>query len=373
MKKALFISVILLSAVYLRAQAQDSLAVMRLEIETMKLEIERMKLDMASMNIEADAKAERTARLDRIVSKLPTISGFVNLRYQWNGQTEANSFDVRRARLDVKGDIGTKVGYRLQVEFAGTPRILDAYVTWKMCEWVGMQAGQFKVPFSLENPYSPVNLETMDNSLVIMALAGYADVANIAANGRDIGLGFNGNFLKRDGFSIINWALGVFDGAGINRVDNNKQKDFSGILTINPIKNLSLAAYHYNGWGFRELNGEIPAGNFRRIRSGGGVKYDDGRWLARSEYIWGKTGGLHSQGAYVVAGWFAVPQKVQIAAKYDYFQRDLTNSDTRWNYYTAGVTYVPIKYCKLQLNYSYRTSPGFDSYHYVGAQVFGIF
>ncbi len=347
MKKALCISAILLSALYTRAQAQDMAAA-----------------------TEPDQTAERVSKLEKIVSKLPSISGFVNLRYQYNGQTETNSFDVRRARLDVKGNIGSKVGYRLQVDFAGTPRILDAYVTWKICDYAGMQVGQFKVPFSLENPYSPTALETMDNSLVVTALAGYADVANISANGRDIGLGFNGNFLKRDGFSIINWSVGVFNGAGINRMDNNKQKDFSGILTINPIKNLSLAAYHYNGWGYRTVGDEGE--NFRRIRSGGGAKYDDGRWLARSEYIWGKTGGLHSQGAYAVLGYF-ICGKVQPVLKYDYWQRDITSNDTRWNYYTAGITYVPIKYCRVQFNYSYRTSPGNDSYHYAGAQVFGIF
>ncbi len=351
MKRALFISMILVSVLCVRAHAQDAVAV-----------------------TEPDKTAERVSKLEKIVSKLPSISGFVNLRYQYNGQTEANSFDVRRARLDVKGDIGSKVGYRLQVEFAGTPKILDAYVTWKICDYAGMQVGQFKTPFSLENPYSPTTLETMDNSLVITGLAGYADVSDIAANGRDIGLSFNGNFLKRNGFSIINWAAGVFNGAGINRVDNNKQKDFVGMLTINPIKPLSLAVYHHNGWGYRQavVNGEVVGGNFRRIRSGGGVKYDDGRWLARGEYIWGKTGPLHSQGAYAVLG-YMICGKVQPVVKYDYWQSDLTNKGTRWNYFTMGVTYVPIKYCRLQLNYSYRTSPGAKDYNYVGTQVFGIF
>ena len=345
MKRALFISILLLMAAV--AQAQEVAAV----------------TDPGQTEKQLD-------RLEKIVEKLPSISGFVNLRYQYNGQTGANSFDVRRARLDLRGDIGRKVGYRLQVEFAGGPKILDAFVTWKICDYIGMQAGQFKIPFSLENPYSPTTLETMDNSLVITNLSGYSDVAGISANGRDIGLSFNGGFLKRDGFSIINWAAGVFNGAGINRTDNNKQKDFSGMLTVNPIKSLSLAAYHYNGWGYRDIDGE--GGNFRRIRSGSGARYDDGRWLARSEYIWGKTGELNSQGAYAVLG-YMIRGKVQPVLKYDYWQRDLTDKGTRWNYYTAGVTYVPVKYCRLQLNYSYRTSPGAKDYHYVGTQVFGIF
>lgn len=344
--KKIVLLVVVITAVCARAQAQE-----------------------AAESVDAVQAEERLTKLEKIVSKLPTISGFVNFRYQYNSTNDANSFDVRRARLDVKGDIARdKVGYRLQVEFAGTPKILDAYVTWKICDYVGMQAGQFKTPFSLENPYSPTGLETTDNSMVISNLAGYSDVSGISANGRDLGLGFNGNFLKRDGFSIINWSVGVFNGSGINRTDNNRQKDYSGILTVKPIKHLSLAAYHYNGWGYNAANDV----NFRRVRSGTGAKYDDGRWLVRGEYIWGKTGSTNSEGAYGVVG-YHFHKTVQAVLKYDYWKRDLTDKNTRWNNYTAGVNYTPIKYCKLQLNYSYRTSPGAEDHHYVVMQVFGMF
>ncbi len=64
-------------------------------------------------------------------SALPWISGLVNVRYQYNGATDAHGFDVRRARLDFRGDLAPRATYRLQVDLAGTPKILDAYLQWR--------------------------------------------------------------------------------------------------------------------------------------------------------------------------------------------------------------------------------------------------
>ncbi|MDR0907284.1 MAG: OprO/OprP family phosphate-selective porin [Rikenellaceae bacterium] len=179
------------------------------------------------------------------VSAQPKISGLVNLRYQYNGSTEAHGFDIRRARLDVRGNLAPKVGYRVHVEFANAPKVLDAYFQWTINDHISLQAGQFKVPFSLENPYSPATLETIDNSLTITSLAGYNDVSGISANGRDIGMSASGKIFQ----GVVEYAVGVFNGAGINKSDNNTSKDVAGTGTLHPVKNLSVAGYHFNGRG----------------------------------------------------------------------------------------------------------------------------
>lgn len=309
--------------------------------------------------------ADRITKLEKITEKLPQISGFVNIRYQYNGSDETNSFDLRRARINLQGNIVKPLTYRFQVEFANNPKILDAYLQWKINDYLNIRAGQYKIPFSLENPYSPTNLEVMDNSLVISGLSGYADVSGISANGRDIGAGVNGSFFNRDGYSIVNYSLGVFNGAGINRSDANRAKDFSGMLSVNPIRALSIAGYHYNGR--TGAQGET----FKRIRMGFGAKYDDGIWLVRSEYIWGKTGDMKSEGAYAVFG-YHVHRMIQLIAKYDYFKRDLADKDTCQHNYTGGVNFIPLKYLRIQVNYVRKTLPIGKSDH-AGIQVFGIF
>lgn len=82
---------------------------------------------------------KRVKTFEEITSALPKISGFINMRYQYNG--ESNSFDIRRARLDFTGTLATKLDYRFQTEFAGSPKILDAYLRYKIDRRFNLQAG----------------------------------------------------------------------------------------------------------------------------------------------------------------------------------------------------------------------------------------
>lgn len=311
---------------------------------------------------------KRISALEKIAAGLPEISGFINMRYQYSdADGGSNSFDIRRARLDFKGNMAARLDYRFQVEFAGSVKILDAYVRYKIDPRFNVQAGEFKIPFSLENVYGPTTLETVDNSMAISRLCNYSDVSGISANGRDIGVGFYGGFIRRNGYHIIDYAVGLFNGNGINLSDNNKSKDFSGRLTINPLRYLSFAGSYYNGSYGRE--GETHG----RVRAGAGARWDDRRLLVRSEYIYGKTGGMESEGVYAVAGYFVHP-KFQPLLKYDYFQQDKTLAATKENDYTIGLNYYPIKALRLQANYTYKAmGAGLRDINYVAFQFFAVF
>jgi hypothetical protein len=298
---------------------------------------------------------KRVDRLEQILSKLPSISGLVNIRYHSEHNnlevdassitTNNNCFDVRRARLDFKGGFRA-LDYRLQVEFAKSPKILDAFITWKATPYLNVQAGQYKIPFSLENPYGPTTLETIDNSLVIIGLVNYNDVSGVSANGRDMGISVHGGFLPRNGdYYTLNYHTGIFNGNGINTSDNNNAKDLSGIFTVKPFKELSIAASWYLGSG-------------HRIRGGIGTRYENKRFLARAEYIAGETDDLLSEGYYAVFGYRVTPA-LQLIAKYDYFVIDRTVTTSSYNVtndtkkYLTGIRYTPLKNVHLMANYSF--------------------
>lgn len=313
------------------------------------------------------ALEKRMTALEKITSKLPKISGFINVRYQYSTENgNANGFDIRRARLDFKGDMAAKLDYRFQAEFAGTPKILDAYIRYRIDRRFNLQIGEFKIPFSIENAYAPSTLETADNSMAISRLCNYADISGIAANGRDIGMMFYGGFLKKNGYNLVDYAVGIFNGNGINIKDNNKSKDFSGRLTINPLRFLSFAGSYYNGRYGKE--GETHG----RMRVGVGAKWEDSRLLLRSEYIYGKTGGVESDGVYAVAGYFIRP-KFQPVLKYDYFLQDKSDSSTAENDYSIGLNYYPIKALRLQANYTCKKPAARKSIHLLALQFFAIF
>jgi hypothetical protein len=306
-------------------------------------------------------------KIENLINRLPKMSGLVNMRYQYSdADNGSNSFDIRRVRLDFKGIIAPAVDYRVHVEFAGNPKILDAYIDWHTAAAFNIRAGEFKIPFSLENPYSPQRLEMIDNSMVITGLSGYNDVSGIAASGRDVGVDFYGKFLAVNDYYVFEYSAGLFNGNGINAADNNKSKDFAGSFFIHPLKNITLSASHYNGSTKRQDE------NIQRVRTGGGLRFDNNRLLVRGEYICGKTGDMNSNGCYAIVGYFVHP-KIQTLFKYDRFQRDIAATETRQVNYIVGINYFPVKNFHFKLNYSYRTAEGSADVNHVALQFFALF
>jgi Phosphate-selective porin O and P len=299
---------------------------------------------------------ERIKNLETTVGSLPQIGGFVNLREQYSTQNNnvgKNGFDVRRVYLNFNGKLGKELTYRAQLDAAGTPKVLDAYAEWKPFKFIGLQVGQFKVPYTLENPYSPNTLETTENSQVITNLV-VNNPAGTSNNGRDIGLSLNGNFFSQEGYNWIDYKLGVYNGNLINAVDNNKAKDLSATILINPIKALSLGASIYGGeWGADNTN-------LKRDRTSFGLKYDDGKLLVRGEYLKGSTATLNAKNAivntdangyYVVAGYYFT-KKIQPIVKYDFYQSDASLSTTPITNYVVGLNYWASSKVRLQFNYT---------------------
>ena len=299
---------------------------------------------------EADSLLDkRISKIENILSKLPKVSGLINFRYRMD--EDKSTFDIRRARLDVKGDVGKMFDYRVQVEFASSVKLLDAQIRAKIKPYFNVQIGQFKVPFSLENPYSPTGLECIDNAMVITKLVGYEDISGINANGRDIGVMLYGGIFQREDYNIIDYSIGVFNGSGINVRDNNKSKDIIARINVNPIKPITLSVSGYLGEAY--LNDSMK--HETRDRVAFGVRYDDKKWLFRSEYLYGMTSKTESMGAYAVLA-YTFFKKIQPVLRVDYFQQNIDKASTGEIDYMAGINYwfIPQK-IGLQLNFTYKT------------------
>src|SRR5512133_802514 len=160
------------------------------------------------------------------------LSGVLQARYlvqQESGKNDA--FDVRRARLDVRGSFTSYFGYGLMLDFASSPKLLDAYAEFKPYDYLVLTLGQTKVPFSLENLTSDNKLDLPDRSQVVEALVSRGKDVIGNHNGRDVGFQAAGNILKNGNRFIFDYAIGVFNGNGINPdsklTDNNENKDLA--------------------------------------------------------------------------------------------------------------------------------------------------
>lgn len=314
---------------------------------------------------------------------IPKITGFMQGQYdlQIGEGNISNTFRIRRARLTIKGDLGRIVSYKLQGEFCNSPSLIDAYIKFKFRPEIAVQIGQFKIPLTLESQISAVDLEMIDYSDEIFALAGYRDVSTDTENsigeklkvGRDIGIMLSGGLISiernNEKFNIIEYNIGIFNGNGINCLDKGWQKDFSGRLDIHPmLKALTLSGSFYYG----SLYGNDTT-NLARRRWSAGIQYNDNRYVFRSEYVDGNNGRItentatsfstenfRSNGYYAVFGyWFTFKkdnwlceQRLMPTIRFDHFTKDMDNKLSPTNYYTIGLNYWPFKYVNIKLNYS---------------------
>jgi len=291
----------------------------------------------------------KTSTWDKIVARLPRFSGYVQAGYQYSDKSSA--FFLKRVRLSLAGGIAPKLDYKIQFEFC-KPRLVDAFIQYRPFDCLNIKLGQYKVPFSIENTdYSPNKLEFIEYPMVLQKLMGFSDVCGFSATGRDLGATLCGGFFKRDGYSIVNYDLGVFNGEGINTKDANKSKDIAARLIVKPVKGLSLSGSYY--WG------EYGADCLKRERYAVGACYDRGAVVVRSEWMGGVTGmpdagDMTSDGWYVMAGWRATRSLMPVA-RFENFTLDTARrAATRQNNYTVGLLWAPVKYLRCQLNYTYE-------------------
>ena len=310
------------------------------------------------------------------------VSGFVQGLYQVNAQDEDNvdnSFRMRRVRLAISGNLNEIISYKIQGDFGSSPMLVDAFVKAKFSDAFAVQFGQFKLPFSIESPINPVDLEAIDYGDVISKLVGYSDVCGQGSLGRDLGIMFTGKFIpmgsEGNRFHLLDYSVGIFNGTGPYKLyndnnnkikteneDNNKEKEFVGRLNIHPIKTVTASVSYYTGhYGVDAL---------KRERMGFGAEYNDNKIVARTEYIMGKTGHItdtlgtvnnySSFGMYAVAGyWFDFKcgenaMRLLPFLRYDYFAKDIDAKTGYYGLYTLGFDFRPYKFLSLKMNYQLK-------------------
>ena len=347
---------------------------------------------------EKPEKPERPDRPDRPEKhekqkgglEMPKISGFVQGMYQANlsdkGDLLDNTLRMRRVRLSVDGNLSKTVSYKIQGDFTRSPMLVDAFIKYKPCREFAIQLGQFKTPFTLESPINPVNLEIFDYGESVQQLVGYKDVCGVGALGRDLGLMATGSLFPVENangyqYSIVDYAVGVFNGNGANQLDNNNRKDVVGRLEVHPgLKALTLSGSYYYGKYYKDEDF-----NGIRNRWAAGLQYNDGKLVIRGEYLNGTTGyqgfegeeapkQFNSKGYYAVAGYNfqfgkeGKEQKLMPVLRYEHFEQQtgvlglhtadyviymLPNFSAPTSYYTVGINYWPLKSVNFKLDYSF--------------------
>jgi phosphate-selective porin OprO/OprP len=283
------------------------------------------------------------------------LTGYTQLRYQvFDEKGKNDGFDIRRARLDLKGTVTPYFAYRLQADFADKPKLIDAYAEIRLADYFKITAGQFKIPFSLENLTSSNMLEIIDRSQVVEALVARGKDVIGNQNGRDIGIQISGTLIKIKNGPLAEYRIGVFNGSGINVADTaNGAKDLAARLILTPVKGLSFGASYYNGWD-KAIKPDVPGKSQIRDRFGLELSYVKARFSIKGEYISGTDGKTDRAGWYIQSGYFIIPLKLQILGKYDSYNPNTSSADNTLINYVFGCNYNFNNWSRLQAFYTIR-------------------
>lgn len=250
----------------------------------------------------------------------------------------ADTFQLRRARLSLGGAIVKDLTFKLSVDLVKSPALLDAQIDYAPFREAGLRFGQFLVPFSLDNVTSVADIDMVNRPAAVEALAPSRD---IGSSGRDVGLAAFGRW------TIAEYAVGLFNGSGLNKADADGHKDFSGRLVLHPVRGLSLGGSVYRGRR-SPAEGEPLA---ERNKEGLEALYGAGRVTLKAEYIHARDGLVSKSGWYVLAGVFALPGRLQGLVRYDALDLDRAVAGNGRSLVTFGVTWTIAGRTKLQANY----------------------
>lgn len=274
-------------------------------------------LALAALALTSASAQENTPKLS-VLSDIK-FSGYVMSQYQYTGQDskESNSFNIRMVRMALEGKLMKDFYWKVQLQANGntsdlgsSPRMVDAFAEWQKYEAFKIKAGQFKRPFTFENPMHPITQGFMGYSQNVSKLAGFSDrTGEHASNGRDIGVQIQGDLIKNAaGRNLLHYQVGVFNGQGTNHKDVDQRKDVIGGIWVSPVKGLRIGAFGWTGssarkgtWDVTDANHNVVKNEDGSVKTQKGVRslsknryafsaeYAANDWTVRSEYI-------HSQG-----------------------------------------------------------------------------
>ena len=303
-----------------------------------------------------------------------SLKGFIQPQFNYNlngTDADGNSldeahFNFNRARLGVVGSIPYDIEYYFFAEMSAfktpqaTPHLLDAFVSYtRFGTWAKISFGQFKTPFSLEQNTGCSGLYTVNRADVVNQLAGPQ---------RDMGVTVSGG----NDTTILKYSVGAFNGAGMNVLDNNINKEIVARLVFN------LTDFLHIGGSFRmgKTNPTDPTEDFNDIyRYGGELLFNYKGIRLQGEYIMGqdelysasrvpiyggcggivgydtKQTGTYTKGGYVVMLSYMTPWMIEPVVKFDSYDPDYAIDNNHTNNLTVGINYFVNDYSRVQINY----------------------
>jgi hypothetical protein len=244
---------------------------------------------------------------------------------------DVSSFSVAHAEVILEGHaVSPSFEYRLQLDAAVPQPLEDAFVQWRMTRSVAVRAGQFKLPYGLQNLYWTAALEFVD----------VAEPTTAFSPGWDRGLEVVGRPLA----GRLQYQLAVMNGAGANVPNDNVDLAYAVRIVAAPFGPLPETEGDIEGHarplvsgglsGFYNL---VPTDIVLRNPNEPGVTADvDGDHRVDNVAIWQGNAELRAiwRGASLQAEWFGRIEDFGAASMFNHFKSRL------WGIYAQAAYFV---------------------------------
>lgn len=328
-----------------------------------------------------------------------TLGGFIQAHYEVGdvsafegrfvqGQGAGKDrFRLRRARINVSGDYAEQFEFKLEGEFSQTDAnssrtsfgATDIFANWHKFAELNIKVGQYKAPFGLEQISADTKLWIIERSQVTSALTPERQIG-VQVWGKPFATIFP------EHKDLLTYYAGVFNGNGRNvLVNDNNEYMYVGRLELQALKakifnEETTLKFGVNAlWSRDEAGTNLsPAGNLRtnndgslspfvspsaseREASGIDAALHLGPFDLVAEYLTEELRprgsgppalsftAFRADGYYIAAGYYLVPEKLQLVGKWESFDggdfesgedfvrdENLTSLTAGLNYYIHG-------------------------------------
>lgn len=273
-----------------------------------------------------------------------TFGGLLQVWYQENAPDVDRTFRIRRTELRLSGTFPRRARWTVMIDPSRTlglsrdstivddsivvptadvdqsSRIFqDAYISIDFGPSFSVDAGQRKVPLSLEGLQSAAELRTIERALMFSDGDRGGDLGDV----RDIGVMAYGRITPQ-----VDYQVGVFNGLGENQ-NNVAAKDALAVaarVVVRP----GMPGLRFGASG--GVNGRLDADERRnrpfgpRNRLGVDAYFQRGRWTAQSEFMVGRDDEQTRLGTYALAAYRITPI-IEGVARIDFFDPRSSGGD----------------------------------------------
>lgn len=322
--------------------------------------IEEFRAELVTMGVRVDDLAAAVQDVQKRLTKVEAeqrkhhFSGYIQVQYRSDQAVDKREFLVRRARMKFKGKMDARTSYEVQLQMdarekglaKGTKtQVRNVFVDYKLSRG-RLRIGQAKIPWGYE-------LQRSSEIRWTSPVGRSFFMDRLFPDARDIGIQWE----YRRSAQAPKFDVGVFNGTGMNKSDNNDKKNVMARVDF-PVSCGSIALSGYTG----EDGSGAAATDQNRYGVSAHLKWAKMEFL--SEYVQGQDRGADMRGWYAQVGHPLTKRAPNLLfAKYDQYDENTDLADDLFKRWSLGYWYELDEQNRLTVLWERRSpQPGFSEF-----------